>query len=145
VHHARSVDVTRRCLHLLVVDDERAFTNLVSEFLELAGHWVTRAYDGAEALQQLRTGTLPDVVLTDVMMPKLNGLDLLDEVRRMSPVRPVPFLLLSAGRDPRIRSDLVSFMSKPVDFDRLLGEIERLADGHSRRARRSLELPSRPQ
>jgi CheY-like chemotaxis protein len=130
---------------VLVVDDERAFTNLVSEFLELAGHWVQRAYDGAEALQALRTGTLPDVVVTDVMMPKLDGLDLLDEVRRMSPGRPVPFLLLSAGRDPRIRNDLVSFMAKPVDLDRLLGEVERLANGQSAGPPRSVKQSSRRQ
>ena len=71
--------------HVLVVDDEPSFRALLRDILEEAGHAVTEARDGAEALAFLERGTF-DVVLTDRQMPKVDGLELVRRIR----ARPTP-------------------------------------------------------
>jgi CheY-like chemotaxis protein len=111
---------------VLVVDDERAFTDLVATFLEEEGYAVDRAYDGEQALPLLESDDPPDLVLTDVMMPRLSGPRLLSMARRLHPPRRLPFVLLSAGPDPGVRGECVSFMSKPLDLMELLQRVEAL-------------------
>jgi CheY-like chemotaxis protein len=111
---------------VLVVDDERTFVDLVATFLEDEGFAVERAYDGGQALALLQTDNPPDLVLTDVMMPKLSGPELLQLAwRRHTPER-LPFVLLSAGPNPGIRGERVRFMSKPLDLVELLTQMEAL-------------------
>ncbi len=111
---------------VLVVDDERAFTDLLATFLEEEGYDIDRAYDGEEALQVLRSGELPDLVLSDVMLPKMSGADLVAVVRQLYRSERLPFVLLSAGPDPGVREDDVCFMAKPLDLDQLLERVELL-------------------
>lgn len=114
----------RRRPRVLVVDDERTFTDLLATFLEDEGYDVDRAYDGDEALRTLRPGGLPDLVLSDVMLPKLSGPELLALARRRFPARQLPFVLLSAGPDPGVHDAGASFMAKPLDLDQLLERVE---------------------
>jgi CheY-like chemotaxis protein len=118
--------VERRRPRVLVVDDERTFTDLLATFLEDEGYEVDRAYDGEQALQALQSNELPDLVLSDVMLPKLDGTELLALARRRFPSQRLPFVLLSAGRDPGVRDACASFMAKPLDLDRLLDHVEAL-------------------
>ncbi len=112
---------------VLVVDDERPFVDLVATFLEDEGFAVERAYDGGQALALLQEDDPPDLVLSDVMMPKLSGPELLHLARRRHAPERLPFVLLSAGPDPGIRGEHVSFMSKPLDLIELLTRVETLA------------------
>lgn len=116
---------------VLVVDDDRTFADLVAELLEQEHYIVRRAYDGGQALAALQDGDPPDVVVSDVMMPKLNGPELVGAGRRASASERLPFILLSAGRDPHIDCDRVWFLSKPVDFDRLLDRLHAVVDSVS--------------
>jgi CheY-like chemotaxis protein len=111
---------------VLVVDDERPFVELVAAFLEDEGFTVERAYYGGQALALLQTDNPPDLVLTDVMMPKLSGPELLRQARRRHPPERLPFVLLSAGPNPGVRGERVSFMSKPLDLIELLTQVEAL-------------------
>jgi CheY-like chemotaxis protein len=111
---------------VLVVDDERAFVELLAGFFEDEGYAVDRAYDGEQALELLRSGDPPDLVLTDVMMPKLSGPELLAEARRLHASGRVAFVLLSAGPDPGVRDAYASFMPKPLDVLELLTHVESL-------------------
>ena len=115
---------------VLVVDDERDFTELLAEFLEQEGFCVDRAYDGEQALHLLQAAEPPDVVLSDVMMPRVRGTQLVEAARRLYPADQVRFILLSAGRDPGLVADGVRFLSKPLDFERLLREVGTLIQGH---------------
>jgi CheY-like chemotaxis protein len=117
----------RRQPRVLVVDDERAFADLLATFLEEEGYDVDRAYDGEEALQILRSDELPDLVLSDVMLPKMSGTDLLAVARQLYRPEQLPFVLLSAGPDPGAQEDGVCFMAKPLDLDQLLDRVEMLA------------------
>lgn len=108
---------------ILIVDDEPAMVDLLADLLEDEGYSVECAYNGAEALTALQAGNVPDLVLSDVMMPKLSGVELVAEARRMPRLQDLPFMLLSAGGEPpRIRDDVL-FMPKPLKFPHLLEQV----------------------
>jgi len=69
-------------MHALVVDDSRAMRLILSRVLRDRGCQVTEAGDGVEALARLEEGALPDVALIDWNMPVMNGLELVEAVRR---------------------------------------------------------------
>jgi len=117
---------------ILVVDDEVAIVELLSELLSDEGYEVQTAYDGRSALSLLRTGLKPRVVITDVMMPGLDGWGLYRAVRAELPREDVGIILMSAGRagptdlaDPR-----ATFVNKPFSVYDVLNAIERVALGH---------------
>ncbi len=101
--------------HVLVVDDEPSFRALLRDILEGAGHGVTEAGDGAEALAFLERGTF-DVVLTDRQMPRVDGLELVRRLRtRTSP----PVVVLTAhGSIPEaveaVRLGAADYITKPL-------------------------------
>lgn len=81
--------------HVVVVDDEPMVREVVSRYLQRDGFTVATAADGAEALQLIRSAR-PDMVVLDLMLPHVNGLDVLQDVRRHSDV---PVILLTARGD----------------------------------------------
>lgn len=80
---------------VLVVDDEPMVREVVTRYLERDGHRVRSVADGATALLEFDTQP-PDLVVLDIMLPHVNGLDVLSEVRRRSDV---PVILLTAYRE----------------------------------------------
>lgn len=88
---------------ILVVDDEQSIVTLLKYNLEIAGYLVEVAYDGEEALQKLNA-VQPDLVVLDVMLPKLDGIEVCKTIR--SDRNLVPILMLTAKDD---------------EFDRVLG------------------------
>jgi CheY-like chemotaxis protein len=125
VHNGR--DGTMRP-HVLIVDDEKAFADILTELMVEEGYAVTQAYDGVTALGMLSSRHIcPDVLVCDVMLPGLRGDRLAREVRERQPQRRLPILLLSAGADPRVDLRDVWFMPKPIDFGELVETVARLA------------------
>ena len=107
---------------ILVVDDEPGIRNLMRTVLERAGYEVTTARDGCEAISLLAAGDY-DVILLDVRMPRLDGIGVVDELRRKnSPVLAHTYLL--SGGDPYELSDLPvrGVIGKPFDLDQLIAE-----------------------
>src|SRR5436190_21412652 len=72
-------------LNILVVDDEPSMLRYTQHVLELESHSVYTASSGAEAIARLATGVNPDLVLLDVAMPELDGLQTLSQMRRAKP------------------------------------------------------------
>jgi len=99
---------------VLVAEDEEALLEVFSEVLEDLGHRVVRASNGEEALMLARTET-PDLVISDHMMPRRTGMQLLYAMRSEPTLADVPFVLLSAARPPG-REDAETFLAKPVDL-----------------------------
>lgn len=132
-----------RTQRILVVDDERAFAEILFEMLREEGYSVERAYDGRQALALVAANGPPDLVLCDVMLPKLNGAALTSELRRRFPTLPLPVVLMSASADPRLREPNVHFLAKPLDFLELLGLIEMLLGDASRTLAAETQLRSR--
>ncbi|MGH2533159.1 MAG: response regulator [Thermomicrobiales bacterium] len=99
---------------VLVVDDERFIVDLLAEVLAEEGYAVRRAYDGEAALRDIDHAP-PDLVLSDVAMPRVNGLELARRVQD----RGIPVILMSAAvSDPRTPG--VGFITKPFDLDQIL-------------------------
>ena len=84
--------------HILVVDDEPAIREVLEGTLEMMGHSVGTAASGVEALALFESESF-DLVLSDVMMPDMNGFDLLAELQLRTHGR-VPFVILSSHDDP---------------------------------------------
>ena len=77
---------------ILVVDDERKILSLVRAYLEREGYRVTEATDGRQALESFQRET-PDLIVLDLMLPEVEGLEVCREVRRTSKV---PIIMLTA-------------------------------------------------
>lgn len=86
---------------ILVVDDEKRMVRFIRLNLEQDGYQVISAYNGSEALEQVRTA-LPNLVLLDVMMPDIDGFEVLRKIREASSV-PVIMLTAKGEEDDRIR------------------------------------------
>ncbi len=112
---------------VLVVDDDEAILEMVQDALESAGYAVLTAKDGAEALISFATQR-PDVVLLDVMMPRMDGGATLAELRRLySDTDVPPVIVMTAARQARERAlemRVPLFLEKPFDLATLLTHVE---------------------
>jgi two-component system phosphate regulon response regulator PhoB len=116
---------------ILVVDDELDTTEMLVEMMTLSGYRVFKSSGGRHAIQ-LITREKPDVVLLDVMMPDLSGLDVLRYMRRDPRLRHIPVIILSAKCMP---SDIEAgfaagadlYLTKPVGCEELRNAVEEVA------------------
>jgi CheY-like chemotaxis protein len=107
---------------ILVVDDEYAMVEALSALLEDEGYQVATAANGEEALLCLSDGLTPDAVLLDVMMPKLDGREVLRQLRADPKYSAIPVILMSAASVPLSGEPMrdTIFLPKPFDLPRLL-------------------------
>ncbi len=115
---------------ILVVDDERHIVRLVQVNLERAGYEVLTAYDGVEALEVARA-ELPDMVILDVMMPRMDGFETLKELRADARTKEIPVIMLTAkAQDADIfkgwSSGVDSYLTKPFNPRELLAFVNRI-------------------
>jgi CheY-like chemotaxis protein len=119
---------------VLVVDDDRVIQQLLEVNLELEGYEVVAtAADGKEALQKIAE-LKPDLVILDIMMPKMDGLEVCRRLRADPDLAGIPVILLSArAQDMDIREGLEigasAYLTKPFDPVELLDVVGRLAKG----------------
>jgi CheY-like chemotaxis protein len=115
--------------NVLVVDDEILVGDLMAAVLEDEGHRVLRAYDGEEALNIARNEH-PDLIISDIMMPAMDGIDLLNAVRVDASLSKTPVLLMSAMVAVRNLSALPphDFLAKPFQVEDLEDKVKLLLD-----------------
>ena len=109
----------QRQKRIVVADDEPYIANLLADLLEGEGYRVRVAYDGEQALAAALEER-PDLVVSDVMMPRRSGLQLVQAVRAEPALRDVPIVLTSAGRVPDICWPGVEFIPKPFQLEDIL-------------------------
>jgi DNA-binding response OmpR family regulator len=133
---------------ILVADDEPAVRNLLEMILSADGHTVTTVEDGKAALEYLKEET-PDLVILDVNMPHLSGLDVCNRMKRVKRLADVPVIILTALGDERTKLEARSvkadkFMNKPLTGKNLRHTIqELLEDAQARRGPAAAQnLPS---
>jgi DNA-binding response OmpR family regulator len=120
-------DGTQRS-RVLIVEDEQDLASLVQVNLELAGYEALLANDGAEGLAYARR-TKPDLILLDVMMPVLDGWQVLRALKDEPDLQDIPVIMLTALGEERdiIRGNLqgaLRYLTKPFEIRALLGAIE---------------------
>ena len=115
---------------ILVVDDDPSIRALVRDVLELDGHEVRVAVDGYEALRAVAADR-PDCVVLDVMMPGLDGHEVLGRLRAMTDGLELPVVMLTAAADDANAwrgwtGGVDHFLAKPFDADELLRCLDHL-------------------
>ncbi len=118
-----------RAMTILVVDDERAVRESLRRALELEGYGVELAEDGEEALRRLELEPSPDVVVLDVLMPGVDGLEVCRRVRQSGSSVPVLMLTARAEVDSRVAgldAGADDYLPKPFALAELLARLRAL-------------------
>ena len=121
-------DATRS---ILVVDDEPYIGRIIQLKLESGPYSVELAHDGRSALERLSSGQAYDLVLLDIMMPHLSGLDVLAELRKLPGRERTPVIMLTAKGQETDRAraaelGATDFLTKPFSPKKLLARIDEL-------------------
>jgi len=126
----------------LIADDDAGASRLYQTYAQHRGHEVMLARDGAETLL-LAAAEHPDVILLDVAMPKLDGRDVLAQLKSNARTAGIPVMVVSAmASDPNLRAQLVDLgadevLEKPIDLTTAFSRAERLGE----RARKAAAGP----
>jgi two-component system, NtrC family, nitrogen regulation response regulator NtrX len=118
---------------ILIVDDEKAIRRTLSEILTFEGFNVDEAADGVEAVKKIKENNY-DCVLCDIKMPKMDGLEVLEQTREAKP--DIPFIVISGHGNietavEAVKKGAFDFISKPPDLNRLLITIRNAMDKKS--------------
>jgi len=111
---------------ILTVDDEPDVLFLLRVIFERAGHLVIEAPHGQAALEALR-GQRPDVIVTDLMMPVMDGREFLQTLKADPKTASIPVLMLTANPNGAHGADVV--MRKPFSNSEIVQRVESLAEG----------------
>ena len=117
---------------ILIVDDSPVIIMSLKQTLEMASYEVLTASDGTEALASIKGGIRPDLIITDINMPHMNGLDFIKNVRPL--MRFVPILILTteseaAKRDEAKKLGATGWIVKPAQGPDLLAVVKQVLPG----------------
>ena len=118
-------------LRILAVDDSRTMRDMVKAALASAGFEVHTADDGVHGLEVL-TECTPDVMITDINMPRMDGFGFIESVRSIDQYKQVPILTLTTESAPELKqrardAGATGWIVKPFDRDKLVNVIRRVA------------------
>ncbi len=119
---------------VLVVDDEETIREVVSSMLSQAGYYARKAASGMEALELLDCGEEFDLILTDLMMPEMDGIALLEKIKERFP--DVPVVMVTAVHDisvalAAIRNGAYDYLLKPFEREQLLIMVRRALENRN--------------
>jgi len=114
--------------HILVVDDDAFFRDLLRDVLSEHGFRISEAVDGQDALKVLAS-TAIDLAIVDVEMPRMNGVDLVKQIKAKNPRFPI--IMITAYATMNMPADLLkigidAFLQKPVRMDKLIKTVAEL-------------------
>ena len=112
---------------VLVVDDDKTVTKVVSSLLEHNGYTAQVAHDGLDGMVQVKKNT-PDLIILDIMMPEINGYDVCSNLKFDERFKHIPIIVLTSREqelDPRIARLMgIEYIQKPIDSKVLLAKIQ---------------------
>jgi two-component system response regulator CpxR len=116
-------------MNILLVDDDVDLSEMISDFLTSKGFQVSCCANGREGMDRL-SHAVPDLVLLDGLMPVLDGLGMLEEMRGKKELLSVPVILMSADtpHGPQSQYLWTAYIQKPIHFNKLLDEIRRILE-----------------
>src|SRR4051812_736093 len=115
--------------NILIVDDERAIRNVLKDILTVEGYKVEEASDGEEGLKKITANI--DVVLCDIKMPKVDGIEFLEKVSATHPELPIIMISGHGNIDTAVeavKKGAFDYIPKPPDLNRLLITIRNATD-----------------
>jgi CheY-like chemotaxis protein len=120
---------------VLIIEDEADAAELFAEMMRVSGFRVLKTSSSAPALAMIAQEQ-PDIVLLDIMMPEISGLELLREMREDPELRRIPVVIISAkGMPADVRSGMeagaATYLTKPVGFLELREAVERALDART--------------
>ena len=115
-------------LKVFIADDNETNTNVFTDYLRSRGYEVDVAHNGADALLRLREAK-PDLILMDIQMPGMDGLEVMQQVRKDDGLQHIPIVALTAlampgDRDRCLAAGADEYLSKPISLQRLMYLIE---------------------
>lgn len=135
-HEAEGVQETATRPQILCVEDEAGMLDLLRLILEAAGYAFLGAGDGLEGLEMMRREQ-PDLVLLDLMLPKLDGAELLLRKKRDAAIKEIPVIAVTALASPfdqimwKRHTEITYYLTKPFKRKELLERIEQVLAGKS--------------
>ncbi len=122
---------------IAIVDDDRVTLAVIEKALILDGFWVYSAKDGEEGLALVKREK-PDILISDILMPKIHGVDLCKKVKESQKLKHTRVILMSGVYKTITYKDLIresgadDFIEKPVDLNTLKGKINKLLKDKNR-------------
>jgi len=121
---------------ILVVEDEADLRRMLTQMLAIVGD-VSSAVDGLEAYERLTGGFVPDVIVTDLMMPRMDGLTLATKLKNHPTLSRVPVVMLTAKTGAKdviagINAGARHYVTKPFKTDDLVGKVRKALAGKSK-------------
>jgi two-component system, chemotaxis family, sensor histidine kinase and response regulator WspE len=112
---------------VLVVEDHHDTSFLLCRLLKMEGYEVEHAIDGVVGLNAAATEH-PDLIVTDLQMPRMDGIELIKQIRKSNPIKGIPIIVMSAYGQRRI-SDAIeagadAFVEKPINLDTFLETVK---------------------
>lgn len=119
---------------IMIIDDSATVLMSLQNNLELAGFKVEKAGDGVSALKKLNSGTRPDLIITDINMPNMGGIEFIRSARALSGFRFIPILILTTEsqqlkREEAKKVGATGWLVKPVGGADLLKVIKQVLPG----------------
>ena len=119
-----------RATDVLIVDDDPDFRDVIADVLRDAGCRVVEACDGAAALEVLTT-LVPDLIITDLMMPKMNGWQFFEALQKNAEWAKIPVAVISAFVQSDVECE-VRVLTKPIDLRNLLALLDEVEHPRAR-------------
>ena len=114
---------TNRIKKILIVEDEAGFADLLADLLRSDGYEVAVAYDGSQGLAKLAEFK-PDGIISDIVMPVMDGLEMFRQVKSNSATSSIPFLFISGFQNNEVLEKARKFgvfgiLQKPIDIEQI--------------------------
>jgi len=112
---------------ILLVEDDDVLREALTQLLESNGYQVDACSDAPQALEHLRQGAVPDVILLDLVMPNMDGWEFRVEQKRDPVLASIPVVAMSADHSAKAQAiDAYAYLTKPVDEQQLLDTVEQI-------------------
>ena len=115
---------------ILIMDDEREFVDMLAlRLTKTGGYDVIKAFDGEEGLKSVQDNN-PDLILLDIMMPKLDGYEVINRLKADEATKNIPVIILSASTSPSTlkkfrKIGVIDFIIKPFEAPDLMEKIKK--------------------
>jgi CheY-like chemotaxis protein len=116
-------------MNVLVVEDDSVLRVVLKHFFTLKEHHLILSKDGEDALLILEKVNKPDLIITDIMMPRMNGYEMITAIKSKPDLQDIPVIIITAGKIDLLKytsSGANEMFQKPIPLDQLLEKAEEL-------------------